>query len=325
MISGWIEKDGKILTESEAELLTPEEIAVAGGEFLLVTDSLKARDCYGIYPSKTAAPGLVQTKSQTYDIHPNISANYTLEEAVKESVKLRAIPGAVVTLSGGVDSTLVAALSELPAIAVGAEDSHDLLAAEHAADVLSINLKVHEITGDEVEKYLPEVLKLLPEGTPMDIEIALTGWFICSLAKDCQATRVLTGQAADELFAGYARYTASSTLRSDLNNDFLGLYRQRERDSTVASVFGIWYSLPFMDERVVRIAKSLQPEDLIEGENRKVALRRVAEKYLPKDIAWKPKKAMQYGSGVTKLLSKIAKSHGCKTTRDLLEELKNHV
>jgi len=323
MLFGWIEKDGNLLKESEVETLEPEELATVGGEFLLQTNNLKARDCYGIYPSQEVDAGTVQTKSGIFSVHPQISTIFTLEEAIKESVRLRTVPGSVVTLSGGVDSTLVAALSGLPAIAVGAEDSHDLRGAEHAAEVLGISLRVHEITEDEVEQALPEVLKLLPQGTPMDIEIALTGWFICSLAKESHATRILTGQAADELFAGYARYECKPTLRAELESDFQGLIRQRNRDSTIASVFNLWYSLPFMDERVVRLAKLLSPENLVQGDLRKVALRRVAEKYLPTDLAWKPKKAMQYGSGITKFLSRIAKNHKCKNTHELLEDFRN--
>lgn len=323
MLLGWIEKNGNLLKESDVEALEPEELVTVGGEFLLQTEDVKARDCYGIYPSQEIDAGTVQTKSGVFSIHPQISTTFTLEEAIKESVRLRAVHGSVVTISGGVDSTLVAALSGLPAIAVGAEDSHDLRGAEHAADVLGIPLRIHEITEDEVEQALPEVLKLLPQGTPMDIEIALTGWFICSLAKKSNATRILTGQAADELFAGYARYECRPTLRAELESDFQGLTQQRKRDSTIASTFGLWYSLPFMDERVVRLAKLLSPEDLVQDDQRKIALRRVAEKYLPTDLAWKPKKAMQYGSGITKFLSRIAKNHGYRNTHDLLEEYKN--
>ena len=218
------------------------------------------------------------------------------------------------------DSTLVAALSHLPAIAVGAEGSHDADAAERAAESLGADLTLHTITLDEVEAALPEVLQFLPRKNPMDLELAVTGYFICRLAKQCGAKRILTGQAADELFAGYARYGRTETLRADLDADFAGLSLQRERDSAAASHFGVWYSLPYMDERVVRCARNLSAEELVSGDQRKVALRKVAEKHIAEEFAWKPKKAMQYGSGVTKMLSKIAKSIGCRSTAELIEK-----
>jgi len=322
MLSGWIELNGCILDEHEAEELEPEALAYAGGEFLLTTPELSARDCYGIYPSKTIDAGTVRTNEKLFSVHPRVPDGLSLAGAIEESVRLRTTKDAVVTLSGGVDSTLVAVLSGLPAIAVGVPESHDLLAAEHAADVLGLSLRIHEITEGEVETALYDVLKLLPECTPMDVEIAITGWFISRLAKEQHARRILTGQAADELFAGYSRYGATSTLRRYMDADFLGLFRQRERDSTIASSFGVWYSLPFMDERVVRLSRSFQPEDLVCGDQRKISLRKVAEHYLPSDIAWKPKKAMQYGSGVTKILSRMAKEKGFRTTHELIENIR---
>ena len=318
MLNGWIEYQGKLLTESEADALTAEEFATAGGEFSYTSETITARDCYGIYPSAHPA-GKITTADRNYSVQPGVP-DLPLEDAIREAVRLRAVNGSVVTLSGGVDSTLVAALAGLPAVAVGAEESHDWKAAETAAEILGIPLKLHEITADEVEAALPEVVRIIPRKTPMDVEIALTGYFICRLAKDAGAERILTGQAADELFAGYARYGETKTLREDLEKDFQGLAAQRERDGSIASNFGVWYSLPYMDERVVRSAKRLAPEELVAGDLRKIALRKIAEKYLPEELAWKPKKAMQYGSGVTKLLAKIAKKHGCRTAHELIEE-----
>ena len=318
MLRGWIEKDGRILETAEAETLTAAELASCGGEFVLETELLTARDRYGIMPSAHPA-GQIISADGVLEIQPDVPL-LSLEDAVTEAVRLRCSPDAVVTLSGGVDSTLVAALSHLPAIAVGAEGSHDADAAERAAESLGADLTLHTITLDEVEAALPEVLQFLPRKNPMDLELAVTGYFICRLAKQCGAKRILTGQAADELFAGYARYGRTETLRADLDADFAGLSLQRERDSAAASHFGVWYSLPYMDERVVRCAKNLSAEELVSGDLRKVALRKVAEKHIAEEFAWKPKKAMQYGSGVTKMLSKIAKSSGCRSTAELIEK-----
>lgn len=318
MLRGWIEKDGRILETAEAETLTAAELASCGGEFVLETELLTARDRYGIMPSAHPA-GQITSADGVLEIQPDVPL-LSLEDAVTEAVRLRCSPDAVVTLSGGVDSTLVAALSHLPAIAVGAEGSHDADAAERAAESLGADLTLHTITLDEVEAALPEVLQFLPRKNPMDLELAVTGYFICRLAKQCGAKRILTGQAADELFAGYARYGRTETLRADLDADFAGLSLQRERDSAAASHFGVWYSLPYMDERVVRCARNLSAEELVSGDQRKVALRKVAEKHIAEEFAWKPKKAMQYGSGVTKMLSKIAKSIGCRSTAELIEK-----
>jgi asparagine synthetase B (glutamine-hydrolysing) len=55
-----------------------------------------------------------------------------------------------------------------------------------------------------------------------------------------------------------------------------------------------------------------------------VALRKVAEKYLPAEIAWKPKKAMQYGSVVAKMLRSIVKKNGCPDTAGLVRMVREY-
>ncbi|HJK58245.1 MAG TPA: asparagine synthase-related protein, partial [Methanocorpusculum sp.] len=96
---------------------------------------------------------------------------------------------------------------------------------------------------------------------------------------------------------------------ADLDRDFLGLAAQRTRDSTAVGLSGVWYSLPYMDERVVRASRRLTDTDLISGDQRKLALRKIAARHLPEKLAWKPKKAMQYGSGITAALRRLQKQH----------------
>ncbi len=321
MMRGWIEVDGRVVSGDAACMLSADELTTAGGEFALSTRDISARDCFGIMPAEIPA-GKVVCGGVSRPVIPHVPT-LPLDAAVVESVRLRCAPNAVVTLSGGVDSALVAAISGLPAIAVGAEDSHDMRAAEYAADILGLSLTIQQISMDDILAALPRVCALLPGATPMDIELALSGWFICSLASRQGAERVLTGQAADELFAGYARYGRSANLRRDLSADFAGLDAQRARDLAVASQFGVWYSMPYMDMRVVRAARILTPDELVCGEQRKIALRRVAERFLPPEIAWKPKKAMQYGTGVTKLLARAAKEAGCSTTHAFIEKIRS--
>jgi asparagine synthase (glutamine-hydrolysing) len=45
-----------------------------------------------------------------------------------------------------------------------------------------------------------------------------------------------------------------------------------------------------------------------------VPLREIAERYIPKEFAWQEKKAMQYGSGVAKVLQQLARKNGYKTS-----------
>ena len=214
---------------------------------------------------------------------------------------------AATALSGGVDSCIVAAVSRLPAVAVGAKGSHDLDAAKKAASILNLPLTVYEISEEEIPEALSCIVPVIPKQTSMDAEIAVTEYFVCRLAKESGYDTLLTGQGADELFGGYARYGGSSHLREDLDADLAAYPLQQKRDFAAASLFGITFQQPFMDKRVIAAASSLTADELVSGDLRKVALRRAAETWLPEDLAWKPKKAMQYGSGVSKMIARLAK------------------
>jgi len=312
-LTGWMEENGRLLPLAEIETLGVDRLGKCGGEFILETPDCLIRDKYHIMP-------MPPSEQKTITAEPDIP-EMPLDAAIKQAVELRRSKDAVTTLSGGVDSSLVAVLAALPCIAVGVADSHDLTAAEKTADTLGLALTAKEISPDEIRAALPIVLQIIPRITPLDIEIAITGYFIAGLAKEAGAKRILTGQAADELFGGYARYGRSVNLRADLDADFALLSAQRERDASVATHFGVWYSLPFMDERVIKASRTFSPEELVKGELRKIALRKVAALSLPEEIAWRPKKAMQYGSGVSGVLTKIAKSEGCRGFGELVQRL----
>jgi asparagine synthase (glutamine-hydrolysing) len=88
------------------------------------------------------------------------------------------------------------------------------------------------------------------------------------------------------------------------------------RDNTVAEAAGIKLAAPFLDPDVVELALSI-PAVLkvreFDGELvGKYILRRAAESVVPAEIAWRDKKAMQYGSGVWAALGRLARQAGFK-------------
>jgi len=54
---------------------------------------------------------------------------------------------------------------------------------------------------------------------------------------------------------------------------------------------------------------------------RKYVLRKMSEKYLPPEVAYAPKKAMQYGTGTQKTLERLAVKRNFKGIHDHLESL----
>ena len=236
-----------------------------------------------------------------------------LGEAIEIAVQLRSDEG-VVALSGGVDSALVAKLAGRECIAVGIEGSHDLRRAQEVASELALPLESVVIDPKAVEDALAQVLRVIPMTDPVNASIAATLYFVAEWAGSHGYKRILAGQGADELFGGYARYLQTDTLAMDLERDFHGLAVQLARDQTVAALHGTYFSLPYMDLRVVQAARAIPPDEKVRDGVRKRPLRTVAERYLPPSIANYEKKAMQYGSGMMKVIQRLANQSGYKNS-----------
>ncbi len=234
-----------------------------------------------------------------------------LERAIIRAVQERS-SGGVVALSGGVDSALVARLANRPCIVVGLDGSHDLSHARRAAELMGLSLKWVTVDPARIEEALRSVLPVIPDRDPVNASIAATLFFVSEWAGQQGYSRILAGQGADELFAGYSRYLQSDSLAADLERDFAGLARQIVRDGAVAALHGTSFSLPYLDLEVVAAVRAIPVQMLIKDGVRKWPLRLVAEKYMPKEIAWHDKKAMQYGSGIMKEMERLAARRGFK-------------
>ena len=96
-----------------------------------------------------------------------------------------------------------------------------------------------------------------------------------------------------------------------------------QRDNQVCTFHGVELRLPFIDRDVVDFALRLPLRlklNSIEDQLRKRVLRQVAHNLdIPSFIVDKPKKAVQYTTGVTKALQRLAKDDGL-TLREYVEK-----
>lgn len=312
-IRGWAEIDGRHLSREEIGdtcLNHPADMARFGGEFYISGGGCQARDAFGIIPGPVSTGTVTCGETLRLTVEP-CPAPVPLEEAIIMAVRLRAVEG-IVALSGGLDSSLVARLAGLPCVAVGVGGSHDLSQAARAAREIGISCEIVTLTPGEIEEALIAVLEVIPDRTPVHAAIATTLYCVAEHAAARGYTRVLTGQGADELFGGYSRYLSSLALEADLARDLEALEQQVTRDQAVAGLHGVWFSYPYMDIRVVRAAQAIPAAHKIREGVRKWPLRTVAERYIPQNIAWHEKKAMQYGSGVWKCIRDLARHNGYK-------------
>jgi asparagine synthase (glutamine-hydrolysing) len=322
MLKGWIEVEGRRLSELEVEKIlneSPASVSGFGGEFFLSWDGCAARDLFGIIPGSCHAGTIVCDGAAVGVVDPQ-PPELSLAQAIEIAVALRKADG-VVALSGGVDSALIAAMAGKECIVVGIEGSVDLKRAKAVADILDLSLDTATIDPRRIEEALVEVLAVIPRANPVDASIAATLYFVAEQALDHGYEKVLAGQGADELFGGYARYLGTCTLGQDLERDFRGLALQAARDQAVAGLFGAYFSLPYMDVRVVRKAMSIPPEEKVKEGVRKRPLREVAARYVPNEVAYREKKAMQYGSGMMREIKRLARRSGYRMVEDFLRAI----
>jgi len=204
---------------------------------------------------------------------------------------------------------------------VGLEGSLDLEKGSAAARALGLLWEGVPVTVDEVESALPQVVSAIPRPSPLDVAVATGLFFVARRAREKGHRRILVGQGADELFGGYARHRTATDLSPMLARDFEGLRDQALRDQAVARLHDTFFSLPYLDLRVVRAAQSLPSQGLVSADAGKIPLREVAARILPPDIASAPKKAMQYGSGIAGAIRALARKNGHKSLQTYITQL----
>lgn len=226
-----------------------------------------------------------------------------------------------VIFSGGVDSTLLTLLLkeisknkplEIRLYAVGGENSKDVIASRKLARLLDLPLKIQPVTKEIVMENLETVVKLIGENNLMKIGVGMTIYLASRMISEDGGKVAISGQGADELFAGYNRYLKSfesGELDEELRHDIENMHHVNlQRDDAVSMANGVELRLPFLDKNLVEFALNIPVEYKIAGSSdriRKNILRDLANDLgLPEEFAYRPKKAAQYGTGIDKILRK---------------------
>ena len=246
-----------------------------------------------------------------------------VEEALWNSVikRVRGLDKVGIIFSGGVDSTLVAKMAseycDVILYTSGLEGSEDIEYAEKVSEDIGLKLRKKVIGRDEYEEYLLKVAYAIDEIDLMKLSVGVPIYVASEMAKRDGIKVVLSGQGADELFAGYKRYQrilitkGEEELKKVLYKDVMNIYRiNLERDDHCTMANSVELRVPFLDKNLVEVGLSLPIQYKINERERKIILRDIAKKYIPEYVAYRPKKAAQYGSGSEKMIYAVGRNYG---------------
>lgn len=229
-----------------------------------------------------------------------------LRRAWEISVRSATPPELPVTVlfSGGLDSSLIAwTLRSRPAttlLTVGLPGSPDLAQAETAARQLSLPWTSLVPGVEELTRSWREASAFVDGATGPNRSVRLAFALALSAARDAH---VLCGQGADELALGYAHFESLS-VEEAARVQARDLDRLHETEwpaaTRWASALGKSLASPYLVEPFVSLWRSIPIEKhLPRGGERKPTLRGLARSLgLPAALADRPKKAIQYGSGI---------------------------
>ncbi|SES93690.1 asparagine synthase (glutamine-hydrolysing) [Salinibacillus kushneri] len=224
-----------------------------------------------------------------------------------------------VLLSGGLDSSLISALAtklnkgEQPvkSFCVGSEDSEDLKRAREVAEAIGTDHYEYVYSKEELLDVLPKVIYHLESFEPSLVRSALPNYFVSKLASE-HVKVILSGEGADELFAGY-EYLKNYQDDKGLNNEIIRIIRSLhninlQRADRMSMAHSLELRVPFLDLGLIKNALAIPAESKLHTDEHmeKWILRKAFSGLLPHSILWRKKEEFSAGSGALDILEEHA-------------------
>ena len=215
----------------------------------------------------------------------------------------------LISLSGGLDSTIIAHFlknKKPKAVAVIAEDfvSTDLTYCQIVSKDMGLDLSIVNVKTAVILEAIEETIKILKNFNDIQIRNNVVMYLAIKWAKDKGEKSIITGDGADELFAGYSFLInkPEEELEKEIKRVCSVMHFPTQE---IGKALGVNIESPFLNESVISLANKIPVNLKVREENGKRhgkwILRKTFEKVIPKQIVWREKSPMQEGSGTAGL------------------------
>ena len=276
------------------------------------------------------------TKLDSWRVETDISKLVKFDESVLTEIRNKLIESVKshldsdvpvgVLLSGGLDSSLVAAIvsklvkdghiknneKAIKTFTIGVENSSDILAADTVATFLKSNHSAYNFEATDAITVLEEVIYAIETYDITTIRASIPLYLLTSWIKeDTDIKVILSGEVSDEIFAGYSYFKhapSAEELFLETKDKVNMLQRYdclRAHKATIANTIEI--RIPFGDKIVVDYVMNLNPEckmygfgldgEIGEKKIEKYILRKAFDGWLPDEILWRKKE--QFSDGIS--------------------------
>jgi len=199
----------------------------------------------------------------------------------------------------------------LHSFVVGVEGGEDLEASRLMAKTLGTQHHEYIYNEQDMLKILPDVVYYLESFDPALVRSAIPNFMLAQMASDYVKV-MLTGEGADELYAGYSylqRFETPDDLQEELVYITEALHNTNlQRGDRMSMAHGLEARVPFLDVDSVAMALSLPSEWKLHENGRpaKALLRRAFDGLLPEEIVYRPKMKFSKGAGSSDILAERA-------------------
>ena len=241
------------------------------------------------------------------------AVRFALEDAVKKRLMTERPCAAL--LSGGIDSSLIAALVQknlkalglppLKTFSIGMPGSTDLFYAKMVAKHIGSDHTEVVLTADDFFAAIPQVINDIESYDITTVRASVGNWLVSKAIRettDCKV--VFNGDGSDEVFGSYLYfYKAPSEQAFEQEVDRvlkeIHYYDVLRSDRTISS-HGLEPRTPFLDKQFVAVARSISSIWRRPIKNKQVEkwiLRKAFEgtQLLPNEVLWRQKEAFSDG------------------------------